>query len=368
MKYQLDDVWIDKLKNTSFSLEEKRRIYRIVMVIAIAFCYSFDSVFLYLYYKIGTIDFIVFLTFTSLAIFHLLFFSYLHWFGISEKFKNPHMTRWQLSYAVLIQIICIILQPSLTMYFMALIFIIFSFAIIRINIIEALVMWVITTIIISLTLYYFDINNILIINPTREEKLLIIISYSAILFRIILLGYYNALIKQKLFTMNAKLEKETRYDDLTQIYNRKSILDYYNDFKNICKRSNNSFCVIMIDLDKFKDVNDKYGHLQGDVVLFETARIIKESCRDIDKIGRYGGEEFLLLLSSQTKEEAFKVIERVRENLEKKTWGKYVDLKVTISCGLYFVTKDNLNNELIKNADLALYKAKKSGRNKTICF
>lgn len=368
MKYQLDDVFLENFKNTSFSLQEKRRLYRMIMVFAVAVCYAIDSIFLYLFFKEGTVDIAVFYTFAYLGLFHVVLFTCLHWFGISERFKNPHMSIWQLSYALIVQIICIILEPTLTTYFMILIFLIFSFTIIRITIKESLFMCLLTCIALALTLYNFNINNITIIHPSNNEKLLLILTYSAVLLRIILLGYYNTLIKEKLFKMNNQLEQETRYDTLTKVYNRKSILDYYNDFKYMCKREEKSFCVVMIDLDNFKGVNDTYGHLQGDEVLYETATIIQENCREIDKVGRYGGEEFLLLLNAKTQEEAFIVIERVRENLAKKIWEKQKDLKVTISCGLYFVTSDNLNDELIKNADLALYKAKKEGRNKTICF
>lgn len=368
MKYQLDDVWIDKLKNTSLSLQDKRRLYRVIMVLAIGICYSFDSVFLYLFYKAGTVGILVFYTFNFLAISHIIIFSFIHWFGISENFKNTQMTIWQLSYAIIILITCMILESSLSTYFLALIFIVFSFAIIRITILESIIMWIITTLLIAFTLNYFNISNLTILYPSTSEKLIILFSYSSVLLRIILLGYYNTLIKEKLFKMNNQLEKETRYDTLTKTYNRKSILDYYHDFKSTCKREKTSFCVVMIDLDNFKNVNDTYGHIQGDIVLHEVAKLIQDSCKDIDKIGRYGGEEFLLLLKAQTQEEAFIVIERVRQNIENKTWENHQDLNVTISCGLYFVNANNIDDDLIKNADLALYQAKEEGRNKIICF
>lgn len=368
MSYQLDDIWIEKFKNTNLTLTQKRRLYRVIMVFTIGIFYSFDSIFLYLFYKVGTIDITVVHTFNFLAISHVIIFSTIQWFGFSEKFKNPHLTIWQMIFGISIQIICINIEPVIMAYFLALIFIIFSFAIMRITLKESLFIWLLVTCAIALNFYFVDVSKIGIPTPTMEQKIIILLSFSSILLRIILLGYYNTLIKQRLFLMNIDLEKETKYDSLTNIYNRKTILDYHKEFINLCKRKQNSFCIVMLDLDHFKNINDNYGHQVGDVILYETAQLIKENIRNIDKIGRYGGEEFLLLLQSNNIEEGMILVERIRMNLANKKWDILKNEKITISCGLCFITNKNIDDNTIQKADLALYKAKSTGRNKLICF
>jgi diguanylate cyclase (GGDEF)-like protein len=122
----------------------------------------------------------------------------------------------------------------------------------------------------------------------------------------------------------------------------------------------------MADIDHFKEYNDKHGHLVGDVVLKDIAHLLKEGVREIDLVGRYGGEEFSLLLAETSKESALQVAERLRLSIEKHQFKAYDEIgKVTISLGLAAFPEDGRETEsLIDKSDRALYKAKQSGRNK----
>jgi diguanylate cyclase (GGDEF)-like protein len=122
----------------------------------------------------------------------------------------------------------------------------------------------------------------------------------------------------------------------------------------------------MIDVDNFKSFNDQYGHLVGDAILREVARVIKETIRSMDFIGRYGGEELCIVLAETDKDQALLAAERIRQAVEGRSIRVYDEvMKVTISIGLSTYPKDaQTDKSLIEKADKALYKAKLSGKNK----
>ena len=126
---------------------------------------------------------------------------------------------------------------------------------------------------------------------------------------------------------------------------------------------------MMLDIDHFKKVNDTYGHLIGDEVLKTTAKTISSSVRRGDVIGRYGGEEFIVIVSSITQDKILKIAEKIRKTLKEITFN--FDNKsffVTISIGIAKYDKDIDIDTLIGNADKALYKAKKSGRDNIVFY
>jgi diguanylate cyclase (GGDEF)-like protein len=121
---------------------------------------------------------------------------------------------------------------------------------------------------------------------------------------------------------------------------------------------------MMLDVDHFKSVNDTHGHLAGDAVLTNTAQTINNTLREIDCLGRYGGEEFLVILPQTDGHQATRSAERIRETV-KETMTQYEDnaLKVTVSIGVAVIQKtDHNENDLINRADEALYLAKRNGR------
>ena len=127
---------------------------------------------------------------------------------------------------------------------------------------------------------------------------------------------------------------------------------------------------LMLDVDHFKKINDQYGHLVGDQVLSRIGTIVRENIREIDIAGRFGGEEFGIVLPETNMGGACFVAERLRAAVENVTIAAYdTKLKVTISLGVSnFPLNGQDVEELIEKADLALYKAKKNGRNKVCSF
>jgi len=149
-------------------------------------------------------------------------------------------------------------------------------------------------------------------------------------------------------------------------WNRKKILEFFKEELERCRRENQSTGLIMVDIDLFKRVNDNYGHFIGDRVLIEVGRRLKKSIRKYDKIGRYGGDEMLIVLPDCSQVNVKKIAERLRQGVseEKIETGK-VSLKVTISVGGTSSDISSLasGDDLIQISDLAMYSAKKKGRN-----
>jgi diguanylate cyclase (GGDEF)-like protein len=122
-------------------------------------------------------------------------------------------------------------------------------------------------------------------------------------------------------------------------------------------------------VDNFKEVNDTHGHQKGDEVLIAFGALLKKMCRSNDIAARYGGEEFLMVLPQSNAKGAFKIAERVREEIMKMSFaGDESNFSVTTSCGVVEFNKDSMKNidQLVAFADRALYEAKNGGRNKTI--
>ena len=155
-------------------------------------------------------------------------------------------------------------------------------------------------------------------------------------------------------------------DSLTNLCNRRHIMEKFDKMILEAQASNQHIGLIMLDIDHFKVVNDTLGHQAGDVVLKEVSHILKENAREIDAVGRIGGEEFLILCKNSDIETLSFVAERLRKKVEEKVIF-YEDDKTTqvkISLGIYSCIPESSKEELIKIADDALYDAKETGRNK----
>lgn len=158
-------------------------------------------------------------------------------------------------------------------------------------------------------------------------------------------------------------------DSLTQVSNRRYLLARLKEEIHRSARFRYNFSFLMLDIDFFKQVNDKYGHLVGDAVLREAAKVIRESVRQMDLVGRYGGEEFGVVLPETDKKQAAFAAERIRRALEEKRIRAYdEELKVTASIGSA-TYPDHAKSipEMIEIADQALYRAKEQGRNRVAC-
>lgn len=162
----------------------------------------------------------------------------------------------------------------------------------------------------------------------------------------------------------ALFDKLLLVDELTMVYNRKFLEQAYEEQLSEFRRRNEPFCIVVLDLDHFKKVNDTHGHLIGDEVLKKFATYLNSNSRNSDIVVRYGGEEFVMLLPRIKKEDAKTLMDRLREGFSKEEFHGDGKFYVTFSTGIVEVTDDTQPlSAYLELADTALYEAKNNGRN-----
>jgi diguanylate cyclase (GGDEF)-like protein len=182
----------------------------------------------------------------------------------------------------------------------------------------------------------------------------------------------DKLIKFASISLQSKIYYNSAVTDYkTRLYNHSYFIRRLQEEIAKVKRYGNSFSILAIDVDHFKRLNDKHGHLAGDKALFDLARTLEESLREEDVLSRFGGEEFFVLLLENSLPASVYVAERLRESVEKMNIShENVLLKITVSVGVSHVTRFRLadENTLIEQADSALYTSKKNGRNRVSVY
>jgi diguanylate cyclase (GGDEF)-like protein len=183
----------------------------------------------------------------------------------------------------------------------------------------------------------------------------------------IVTGMFNEMVT-RLRQSQQELEQLATTDALTKLANRKQIMTSLETHVEYFRRYGTEFSLLMIDIDHFKRINDSHGHLAGDAVLVQLAQIFRDVLRSIDIAGRYGGEEFLIILGQTDLRKAVVTAERIRQAVEQHLFiHQDIRLHATISTGVAGITQaDDTDNTLIGRADSALYEAKATGRNRVV--
>jgi two-component system, cell cycle response regulator len=207
----------------------------------------------------------------------------------------------------------------------------------------------------------------------REQLLAFILKISALDNSLACETYYLAKIREfatsyeKLQSQHAALRKQSNVDELTGLANRGHILAVLREALDSARREHTSLAVIMADLDWFKAVNDAHGHLVGDAVLRHVAARLRSVVRDFDTVGRYGGEEFIIVLAGKRPEVVHRIAERIRRQVAATpihAEGHVISL--SLSLGVATATDRDSVESLITRADVALYRAKQAGRNQVV--
>jgi diguanylate cyclase (GGDEF)-like protein len=161
-----------------------------------------------------------------------------------------------------------------------------------------------------------------------------------------------------------KLERLAIHDELTNLYNRRYLLERLNEQLSLAERTHSPLHLAMIDLDHFKQVNDRFGHAAGDIVLKDFADLAREQIRRSDFVARYGGEEFIISFCEGSVEDIIAVLERLRQRFTRLGFDKIANgLSVSFSVGISSFHPGDTADSLIARADGALYQAKADGRN-----
>jgi diguanylate cyclase (GGDEF)-like protein len=206
------------------------------------------------------------------------------------------------------------------------------------------------------------------------ERALVLACFVSALGRCASTGLYGSSMREMLYRRsndlkeaNARIEELAQIDELTGALNRRYIMKCLNDEIAKAQRNNSNCCVAIIDLDHFKSINDSFGHPVGDEVLRTFAISVFANIRTIDRFGRQGGEEFLLILPDTGMDKAIQTLDRLRVMITGVDWSAISqDLTLTISAGLSAIRPNDTPEDILARADRALYSAKDAGRNRVI--
>lgn len=203
---------------------------------------------------------------------------------------------------------------------------------------------------------------------TFQVELLHWLILAAGLFWMSLVGGYVSMLRARLAEQRRELAEVAFIDPLTGVYNRRYLLDVLErEVARIRRGSVASLSIAMIDLDHFKAVNDRYGHLMGDRLLHRIGALLMDEMRGMDAVGRFGGEEFIIVMPDTPESGAMIGMDRVRQRIERDDKAfQGVNLSATLSIGVAELQHNETVQALLGRADAAMYAAKQAGRNRVI--
>ena len=191
-----------------------------------------------------------------------------------------------------------------------------------------------------------------------------------------LFGYFLGRRSDKTTDQSASVKEALRNvsmqaitDALTNIHNARYLHEQLSIEAESAKRYNTPLACLMLDIDNFKSINDKFGHPSGDVILVTLAKIVRQSVRRVDIVGRLGGEEFLVIMPHTSRDMAFQIAERIRQAVQRwpfKAGDTMIPVTVSIGLACYPAPGVDDKSTLMKAADDALYEAKRTGKNRTV--
>ncbi|WP_246774963.1 GGDEF domain-containing protein [Bradyrhizobium diazoefficiens] len=349
----------------------KRARQRRPMYFAQAVSFLLDSAILCLYHLAGTTDARVAVAYATAGI---------GWTGLmwaasevhlTDRFRDHYLSVPQSLGSVTIQLIAVYLAPEVGFYFVSILFIVQGFGALRMSARQAASVWTFASV--GLTLLFACTDEpIAMPMATPAERHLALLCFVTALGRCAFTGLYGSSLREMLYKRgkelkeaHARIEELAQVDELTGLLSRRYIMRALNEEISRASRSGTPCSVAIIDLDFFKRINDGYGHPIGDEVLRSFAISVAANIRTVDKLGRYGGEEFLLILPDAPQDHAVKVVDRIREIIGETNWDAIGGgLKVTMSAGVSQLRSDEAPDDVLARADMALYRAKDAGRNR----
>lgn len=292
--------------------------------------------------------------------------------GLNQRMKDPSMTSIQICIASLAVMYVIFFVYEARGILLSLYILIMLFGIFRLNTRQFLHVsaFILLTYGIDIFLLYVFRSQDIVLHIEIFQWLaliIVLISVSFIGGNISSLRHELSVSRKKLQASLLTIREMALHDDLTGFYNRRQLMELIENEHNRSVRTGAVFSLAMMDLDKFKNVNDTFGHQAGDDVLITFSNIIRNILRKTDFCGRYGGEEFLVVLTETNLRDAKIFAERIRSCVEEcLIFDSDSDrkFKVTVSIGLAEHMKNESIDRTISRADEAMYKAKKNGRNR----
>lgn len=291
--------------------------------------------------------------------------------GVGERFSDHYLTVFQISAHTALQFVFLLSVPTIGVTFISVLFLIFAFGSLRMTSAQAMLTWAIATCGLAAVFLASDLPIGLPV-ATRLQRTASMLCFVLVIGQCAFLGLFGATLRKVLYRRSIELkaayqriEELAELDELTGSYNRRCIMRLLDAAIEESRQASTPCAIALIDLDWFKRINDAYGHPIGDEVLRTFAITVFANIRPADSFGRYGGEEFLLLLPGSDGEAAASMLERLRGIVADLDWSAFSPgMRVTISAGVVTLRDADTADTFLARADSALYSAKAQGRNR----
>jgi len=291
--------------------------------------------------------------------------------GVGDRFTDHYLTVFQISAHMALQFVFLISVPTIGIAFICVLFLIFAFGTLRMTSAQAMFTWAVATAALAAVFLASDLPIGMPVT-TRLQRFASMLCFVLVIGQCAFLGLFGATLRKILYRRSIELkdayrriEELAELDELTGSYNRRCIMRLLDAEIEKSRQASAPCAIALIDLDWFKRINDAHGHPVGDEVLRTFAITIFANIRPADCFGRYGGEEFLLLLPDTTGEAASRMMERLRAIVADLDWSAFcAGMRVTISAGVVTLRDADTADTFLARADSALYSAKAQGRNR----
>jgi diguanylate cyclase (GGDEF)-like protein len=349
----------------------RRAKQRRQMLGTIGASYVVDAVILLIYAEAGTIPATIGPAFGICGLGSVACFIALSEAGVNDRFKDHYFVLQQSMVSLAIMLAFAWLVPEVGILFLCTLFVVFSFSALRSTPRQTAIAWTVMTFGLA-ALFLLTDKPISMPHQTDLERFTTMLAFALTIGRCMFLGIFASSLRESLYKRGLQLkeaykriEELAELDELTGSFNRRCIMRMLDDEIARAHRAKAPLSVALIDLDWFKRINDAYGHPTGDEVLRTFAITVFANIRSIDRFGRYGGEEFLLILPDTPHEVAARILDRQREIIAELDWSAFSPgMRVTISAGVATLVPNEAPDALLARADSALYAAKARGRNR----
>jgi diguanylate cyclase (GGDEF)-like protein len=350
---------------------KRRAIQRRQMLAAQTASYVLGASVLLFYFHAGSIPIIVPAAFFLSGITVIGFFAVLSETYYGDRYRDHHLTIYQVAAHIMVQLAFVMAAPNVGYAFLNVLFLIFGVGALGMTARQAVIAWSLTALGAG-PIFLFSKVPIGMPMATPAERFAATLCFVLTIGQCAFVGLHGNSLRRMLYERGVQLkeaykriEELAELDELTGSFNRRCIMRMLDDEIARAHRGKTPFSVALIDLDWFKRINDAYGHPTGDEVLRTFAITVFANIRSIDRFGRYGGEEFLLILPDTPHDTAWRILERQREIIAELDWSAFSPgMSVTISAGVATLTPNEAPDALLARADSALYAAKARGRNR----
>ena len=352
----------------------RRRVGQRRQILAVQVAsYSLGALVLLVYAYSGTVPIIIPSSYFLCGLTLTGFFIVLSETHFNDRFEDHYLTIFQICGNVALQLGYLLWAPEIGYAFLTVLFLIFGFGALRMTSRQAIIAWTLTTLGLA---PIFLLTDLRIGMPVAlyTERVAAMLGFIITIGQCAFVGLYGSSMRKILYkrgvelkAANKRIEELAELDELTGSFNRRCIMRMLDDEIARARRLKTSCAIALIDLDWFKRVNDHYGHPVGDEVLRTFAIAVFANIRHIDRFGRYGGEEFLLVLPDTPDDEAVRTLNRLRAIIADLDWSAFSPgMQVTISAGVATLKPDETPETFLARADSALYIAKARGRNRIV--